>query len=58
MNAIRIYPWLTWTWVLGLIARIQLGQQSGVLDIIEGICQSNLSSINEVCFSISIQYFR
>ena len=48
MNAIHQYPWLTWTWILGLIARIQIGNVLGVLQMIEGIYHSNFSTIDEV----------
>jgi tetratricopeptide (TPR) repeat protein len=47
MNALHNTPWLSWTWILAVIARIQIGNQAGVLEIIEGICQSNFSTINE-----------
>ncbi|CAF0871759.1 unnamed protein product [Rotaria sp. Silwood1] len=47
MNAVHNYPWLTWTWILTLIARVQLGNSSGVLQIIEGICHSSFSTIDE-----------
>jgi hypothetical protein len=49
MNAVHNYPWLTWTWILALIARIQIGNQLGVLEMIEGICHSSFSTIDEVC---------
>lgn len=48
MNAVHNYPWLTWTWIVGLISRIQIGNPTGVLEMIEGICQSNFSLIDEV----------
>ena len=48
MNAVHNYPWLTWTWILALIARIQIGNPSGVLEIIEGIFHSNFATIDEV----------
>ena len=48
MNAVFYYPWLTWTWILALIARIQTGNPKGVLQMIEGICRSNFSIIDEV----------
>ncbi|CAF0867411.1 unnamed protein product [Adineta ricciae] len=47
MNAVHNYPWLTWTWAMALVARLQVGNQSGVLQMIEGICQSNFSAIDE-----------
>lgn len=47
MNAVHNYPWLTWTWILAIIARIQIGNQLGVLQMIEGICNSNFSTIDE-----------
>lgn len=49
MNAVHNYPWLTWTWIVALIARIQIGNQIGVLEMIEGICRSSFSAIDEVC---------
>ncbi len=49
MNAVHNSPWLTWTWILAAIARIQIGNQLGVLEMIEGICHSNFSTIDEVC---------
>lgn len=48
MNAVHSYPWLIWTWILALIARIQTGNSVGVLQMIEGICRSNFSTIDEV----------
>lgn len=48
MNALHNNPWLSWTWILAVIARIQIGNQAGILEIIEGICQSNFSTIDEV----------
>jgi len=48
MNALHNTPWLSWTWILAVIARIQIGNQAGILEIIEGICQSNFSTIDEV----------
>ncbi len=48
MNAVHNSPWLTWTWIIALIARIQIGNQLGVLEIIEGICRSNFATIDEV----------
>jgi hypothetical protein len=50
MNAVHNYPWLTWTWIFAIIARIQLGNQTGVLQMIEIICQSSFETIDEVCF--------
>lgn len=52
MNALHSYPWLTWTWVLAVVARIQLGNHLGILEIIEGICQSNFTNIDEVGISV------
>lgn len=34
---------------MALIARLQIGNQSGVLDMIEGVCRSNFAAIDEVC---------
>lgn len=48
MNALHSYPWLTWTWLLAIAARIQLGNHLGILEIIEGICRSNFTNIDEV----------
>ena len=48
MNAVHNYPWLMWTRAMALVARLQVGNQSGVLQMIEGICQSNFASIDEV----------
>ncbi|CAF3398891.1 unnamed protein product [Rotaria socialis] len=47
MNVVCYYPWLTWTWILALIARIQTGNPKGVLQMIEGICYSNFSAVDE-----------
>ncbi|CAF0802751.1 unnamed protein product [Rotaria sordida] len=47
MNAVHSYPWLTGAWVLALIARIQMGNPLGVLQMIEGICRSNFSTLDE-----------
>ncbi|CAF3843790.1 unnamed protein product [Adineta steineri] len=47
MNAVHNYPWLTWTWILAVMARIQIGNQLGVLEIIERIYRSNFSTIDE-----------
>ncbi len=49
LNAVHNTPWLSWTWILAAIARIQIGNQAGILEIIEGTCQSNFSTIDEVC---------
>lgn len=57
MSALHNYPWLTWTWILAVVARIQIGSYSGVLEIIEGICHSNFSTIDEVS-EISAVSFR
>ena len=38
---------------MALIARIQLGNPTGVLEMIERICQSNFSAIDDVCSPIS-----
>lgn len=53
MNALHNYPWLTWAWLLAIVARIQLGNHLGVLDIIEGICRSNFTNMDEVSLSNS-----
>ena len=51
MNAVHSYPWLPWTWLLACIARIQRGNALGILEILEGICQSNFFSMDEVSWN-------
>lgn len=48
MTAVHLYPWLAWPWILACIARIQKGNASGVLEVLEGICQSNIFTMDEV----------
>jgi hypothetical protein len=48
MTAVRQYPWLSWSWLLACIARIQNGQPLGVLQMLEQICQTNLSTFDDV----------
>lgn len=49
MNAVHVYPWLTWSWILACIAQIQRGKASGVLEILEGLCRSNFFTMDDVC---------
>ncbi|CAF1230342.1 unnamed protein product, partial [Didymodactylos carnosus] len=46
MTGIRAYPYLSWAWALGLLARIQYGLQNGLHQIIETIC-STFTRLNE-----------
>ena len=48
MNAVHLYPWLTWSWLLACIARIQRGSASGVLKILEGLCRSSFFTMDDV----------